>query len=134
MIDCEPLVFTPIATALRNAFSGIFVAEEYVPQPARFPCVFIVEMDNTPDERTQTNVSLENHAIVMYQVDVFSNRVKGKRAECKAILGAVDDEFAKLGFTRTYKNPTPNVSDGTIYRMTARYRAEVSKDMVVYRR
>lgn len=134
MIDIEDILFTEIAAVLRSTYSGIFVAGEYVTKPSTFPMVSIVEMDNTPDARTQTNTNLENHAVVMYQVDVYSNRHDCKKAECKAIIALIDEQFAKRGFTRIYKNPTPNISDATIYRMTTRYRAVVSDDLVVYRR
>lgn len=134
MIDIESMIFTPIATALRTEYSGIFVTGEYVPAPAKFPAVSIVEMDNTPDVRTQTNVNLENHAVVMYQVDVYSNLSKGKKAQCKAIIASIDAQFAQIGFTRTYLNPVPNLNDATIYRMVARYQAVVGQDYTIYRR
>lgn len=134
MIDIESMIFTPIATALRTDYKGIFVTGEYVPAPAQLPAVSIVEIDNTPDVRTQTNINLENHAVVMYQVDVYSNLSKGKKAQCKAIIAMVDELFAQYGFTRTYLNPVPNMNDATIYRMVARYGAVVGKDHTIYRR
>ena len=134
MIDIEDVLFTEIAEALESAYSGIFVTDEYVAQPSSLPAVYILEIDNTPDVRTQSSSNLENHAAVMYQVDVYGNRHMGKKAECRAILSLVDQEFAKRGFTRTYSKPTPNMADATIYRMTARYAAVVDKDLVVYRR
>ena len=80
---------------------------------------------------------IENFADVMYQVDIYSNKNKGKKSECKAIAAVVDDEFARLGFTRTFLNPVPNMDDATIYRMTGRYRGVVGEDgsgnFMVYR-
>ena len=134
MIDCENLVFNPIAAALRNEFSGIFVTGEYVPSPASFPAVTIVDMDNVPDVNTQDSGSLENHAILMYQVDIYSNKTTGKKAECKAISAAVDRMFAGMGFTRTYLNPVQNMNDATIYRIVARYAAIVDNNFTIYRR
>ena len=77
---------------------------------------------------------IENFADVMYQVDIFSNKNKGKKAECKSIAAFIDGMFARMGFTRSFLNPVPNMDDGTIYRMTGRWRATVSKDNTVYRR
>ena len=134
MIDCESMIFTPIAMALRSEFDGIFVTGDYVPMPASFPTVSIVEMDNVPDVGTQDSGSLENHAILMYQVDVYSNKATGGKTECKVIAAAVDSQFAALGFTRSYKRPVPNMDDATIYRIVARYRAVVGKDFIIYRR
>ena len=134
MIDVEPQVFTKIATALRTQYSNIFVADEYVPKPEQMPAVCIMEMDNTAQRKTQDSASMENTADVMYQVDVYSNRVRGKKAECKAIAATIDEMFVDMGFTRMGLNPIPNMNDATIYRMTGRYRAVVDKNNTIYRR
>ena len=70
----------------------------------------------------------------MFELNVYSNKTKGKKAECKAIAALVDSELARLGFTRTMLNPIPNMDDATIYRMLGRYTAKVSKENVIYRR
>lgn len=134
MIDIENELFTKVATALRAEYPKIFVTGEYVKAPPSFPCVMFVEMDNTPYRRTQTDVDMENHVTIMYEVDVFSNKTKGKKAECKAIVKIVDDIMLSLGFDRPFLNPIPNQDDATIYRMKGRYIAVVSKDNVIYRR
>ena len=134
MIDIENELFTKIATALRSEFSGIYVVGEYINAPSKFPAVYIVEMDNTVNRAGRDSANVENFADVMYQVDIFSNKNKGKKSECKAIAAFVDAQFAALGFTRSYLNPVPNMDDATIYRMTGRWIATVSKDNVVYRR
>jgi len=138
VISPESLLFTIIATAVREAFPGSYVAGEYVSQPPRFPAVNIVEMDNFPVRSTMTNVSIENTVQVVYEVNVYSNLTKGKKAECKAIAALVDTEFMKLGFKRLLLNPIQNMNDATIYRMYARYRGEVAVDAdgnyLVYRR
>ena len=132
MIDIEFEMFTKVATALRNQFSGIYVAGEYVSKPSSFPAVYISEQSNTANRATRDSKSNENYADVMYQVDVYSNKNMGKKQEVKAIMAAVDEQFAALGFTRSFCNPTPNMDDATIYRMTGRWIATVNPDGVVY--
>ena len=134
MIDIENELFTKIATAIRTEFPGAYVIGEYVNAPSKFPAVYIVEQDNTVNKATRDTSGIENFADVMYQVDIFSNKNKGKKAECKAIASLVDQQFASLGFTRTFLNPVPNIDDGTIYRMTGRWIATVSKYNEIYRR
>ena len=134
MIDVENEVFSLIATALRAAYDDIYITGEYVSQPPKFPAVFIVEMDNTVYERGTDSGSIENFANVMYQVDVYSNLNRGKKLECKTIIGMIDALFAANGFTRTSLSPVQNMNDPTVYRMTGRYQAVVGKDMNVYRR
>lgn len=134
MIDIESKVFSSIATALRAQFSGIYVYGEYVKSPSSFPCVSFVEMDNYPVVQTQDSTNLENHANVLYEVNIYSNKKSGKKTECRTIAAFVDSEMQKLGFTRLMLNPIPNVDDATIYRMVGRYKAVVSKNEEIYRR
>ena len=134
MISIEEELFTLIATALRSAYDGIFVSGEYVSQPPQFPAVSIVEMDNTVLRSTQDTGSLENHAEVIYQVDVYSNLNRGKKAQAKAIAMMIDVLMSVNGFTRTFLNPVQNMNEPTIYRITARYAAVIGKDKVIYRR
>lgn len=134
MIDLEAELFTEIADVLRAEFDGIFVSDEYVAQPPAFPAVSIVEADNTVHQATIDSGSMENHADVMYEVNVYSNKNKGKKAECRAIAGLLDEQFARMGFTRSFLNPTPNMNDARIYRITGRYRGVVSRDKTVYGR
>jgi hypothetical protein len=116
VIDIESQVFTTVATALRTEYgaSNIYVAPEYVSQPPRFPAVFIVEQDNTVHLRGRDSANIENFVNVMYQVDVFSNKNTGKKVQAKEIIALVDDQFAQMGFSRTFLNPVQNMNDATI--------------------
>lgn len=76
---------------------------------------------------------MENHAEVMYEINVFSNLQSGAKAECRAIFKAIDDVMADHGFSRYAKVPV--LEAGPIqYRLTGRYRGVVSKTNLVYRR
>lgn len=134
MIDVESQVFQKCADAFRAAYPNGYIAGEYVPQPPKFPAVSVVEMGNNVLERGIDSGDIENFADVMYQVDVYSNLNKGKKAQAKAIVALIDEQFVHLGFTRSFLNPIQNFNDATIYRMTARYRAVVGKDHYIYRR
>lgn len=124
MIDVESKVYTPIAVALRDAFSGIFVSGEYVKAPSSFPHVSIVEMDNyTSDDRLDTS-DTEKFSTLMYEVNVYSNKTSGKKTECKEIIKVIDELMYQMNFKRLSLAPIPNMDDATIYRMTARYRVE----------
>lgn len=134
MINVENEIFNIVATAIRNEYPGAYVVGEYVIAPARFPCISIVEIDNSVYDRTQTSGSLENHADVTYEVNIYSNKTSGKKSECKAIASLIDNEFATLGLSRSMLQPIPNMDDATIYRMVGRYMGVVSKDKYVFRR
>ena len=134
MIDVENEVFSTIAKSVRAAYPTASVSGEYVRTPAKFPFVSLIEMSNTAYDRTQSSAGVENHASLMYEVNVYSNKKSGKKGECKAIASLIDNELATLGFSRTMLQPIPNMDDATIYRMTGRYTAVVSKDKKLYRR
>jgi hypothetical protein len=134
MIDVENEIFSKVAESVRAAYPSAFVSGEYVRTPSKFPFVSLVEMSNTAYDRTQSSGGLENHASVMYEVNIYSNKKSGKKSECKAIAALIDNELAALGFSRTMLQPIPNMDDATIYRMTGRYTAVISKDKKLYRR
>lgn len=134
MINVENEIFNTVAKAVREKYPSVFISGEYIKAPSEFPFVSLVEMSNTAYDRTQTSGSLENHASLMYEVNVYSNKTSGKKSECRAIATLIDNALATLGFSRTMLQPIPNMDDATIYRMTGRYTAVISKDNVIYRR
>ena len=134
MINVENEIFDTIANAVRKAYPSVSISGEYIRTPSKFPFVSLIEMSNTAYDRTQSSEGLENHASLMYEVNIYSNKTSGKKSECKAIAALIDNEFATLGFSRTMLQPIPNMDDATIYRMTGRYTAVISKDKKLYRR
>lgn len=134
MIDVENDVFSEVAKKVRTKFPNIYVTGEYVKSPSSFPCVSLVEIDNATFRNSQTTESQENHVAVTYEVNVYSNKTKGKKAECKEIVAFIDEILMGLNFTRIMLEPVPNQNDATIYRMLGRYRAVVSRNKTIFRR
>ena len=134
MIDIESAVFNAVATKVRESFPDIFMVGEYVKSPPSFPAVSLMEMDNSTRVETIDSGSKENHANVMYEVNVYSNKTVGKKSECKAIIALIDEEMLAMGFSRSTLTPVPNEYDSTIYRMVGRYRAAVSSKHEIFRR
>lgn len=134
MIDIEAEVFGIVSSDVRVKYPKVYMTGEYVKSPPSFPCVSLIETDNQVYRNTRDSGCIENHAQIQYEVNVYSNRTSGKKAECKEIISLIDSKMEKLGFTRTFMNPVPNEQDATIYRMIARYRAIVSKNKTIYRR
>ena len=134
MIDIESSIFNRVATRVREVFPDIFMTGEYVNSPPSFPAASLVEMDNSTRIETIDSGSNENHANVMYEVNVYSNKTAGKKSECKAIIALIDEEMLAMGFSRSTLTPVPNEYDSTIYRMVGRYRAAVSSKHEIFRR
>ena len=133
MIDIEKLVYTPIAESLRKRFKGITVSGEYVNSPAKFPYVSIIEQDNYTTQSHLDSSDMERYATVMYEVNVYSDKAGKKKTVCREIMGVIDEMLYKQNFTRISLSPVPNMENGTIYRLVARYRAETDGG-TIYRR
>lgn len=131
MIDIENDVYDYVEGVLKTAYSTIDVSSEYVAAPSQFPSVSIVEMDNRVYARARTT-HIENAAIVVFECNVYSNKAANKKSEAKKIAATLDEAFAAIGFTRTFKNPVPNMNDATIYRIICRYEAIADKDFWIY--
>ena len=134
MIDIETEVFNIVSKKVRKEYPKVYMTGEYVKSPPSFPCISLIEVDNQIYRNTRTTECIENHVQVLYEVNVYSNKTSGKKAECKAIISLIDKEMEALGFTRTSMNPVPNEEEATVYRIVARYRAIISKNKVIYRR
>ena len=134
MIDVEPDIFDNVSKKIRSEFPSIFVTGEHVKSPPAFPCVSLVEVDNATYRNSQTTEGKENHAALMYELNVYSNKTKGKKTECRKIVAFIDEVLMSLNFTRIMLEPVPNQNDATIYRMLGRYRAVVSRNKTIFRR
>lgn len=134
MINIENIVFDRVVTRVREVFPDIYITGEYVKSPPSFPAASLMEMDNITRIDTIDSGSNENHANVMYEVNVYSNKAYGKKTECKEIIALIDQEMLSMGFSRSALTPVPNENDSTIYRMVGRYQAAVSSDHKIFRR
>lgn len=123
MIDIEAKVYSPIATALKEQFSGIYTTSEPAATPSKALVASIVQMDSYVSPRDMDNTLRETFATVMFQVDVYSNKQIGKKSQCKEVMGAIDEMLCRMNFTRESLTPIPMEGSG-YYRLAARYRAK----------
>lgn len=133
MIDIENIIFDECSARVLEKFPNAEIGSIDINSYAKSPTVLIFEADNAAYDKTADSSSNENHAVLMYQVSVTSNKNTGKKAECKAILKIIDKYFTSKGFTRIGKDP-PTITDEVWCRMVTRYRAVVSQDNIIYRR
>lgn len=133
MIDIESQVFDTVYKALVEAYPDIFVSSSAVASAAVFPAVSVLEASNVTETNTLTSSLHENHARVMYEINVYSNISQGRKAQAKSISNLIDEIMIGMGFTRSMSQPVPNYADGTVYRIHMRYTAVVGKDNTIYR-
>lgn len=133
MITVENELFTIIAEALREKYKNIYITGDPIRAPSKFPCVMIYEADNSIDTRMISSSNVENGAVLLYMVDVYSDRTNGRKQECKAILDVVDNIMKQFNFTRLNCGSIDNLRDESIMRYTARYQAVADKNKTLYR-
>lgn len=132
MINIENQIVTKVYNELVKSYKSIEVSSEEDRVPTSFPFVSIMESDNYSYKSTITSSCNENHAVVTYEVNVYSNKTSGKKTQAKKIMSIVDDVLLNLGFSRNTMNPV-SLNDATICRYVARYSAIVGKDETIYR-
>jgi len=120
MINIENKVYSLVSTAVKTNYSTASTYSEPVETPASFPCVVLYESNNAVYTETQDSSSIENHAMVTYECDIYSNAKSGKKTQAKAIAQIVDGIMSSKGFTRTFCDQIPNI-DRTIFRIVMRY-------------
>ena len=131
MIDIENMLFTTVKKALPET---VKTGTMYTQSQSKFPYVTLIVMDNSVYEPFINSARIENAADIMVEVNVYSNKTSGKKEECKKIMKTVDETLSGLNLVRSFCQPTPNLEDATVFRMTARYRAIVDTNSNIYRR
>lgn len=131
MIDIENMLFTKVKKQLPP---NCKTSATYSRVQSEFPLLTLIVMDNTVVEKFINSARIENFADIMVEVNVYSNKTAGKKEECKKLIKIADEVLSNLNLTRTFCQPTPNLEDATVYRMTARYRAIVDNELNIYRR
>jgi hypothetical protein len=134
MLNFSNEVFTNVATAVRDAHTGATVIGENTRQPSKFPTVTIDETENVVVDNLEDSSNEEKFAGVTYKVQVFSNKLNGKKTEAREIFSTVDATMRRMGFRRKTYTTTPEIYESTIYQISATYEAVVSASGYVYKR
>lgn len=132
MINIFNELFTYLTNAITTYNSSIKTASVYTNMPPSFPFVSMEEIDNSVYESTSDCCEIENHALVDYEINIYT-KDPNKKSKGDNIANVVDNLFKTYGFVRTTKNVLQS-SDETTYRIIIRYSGVVSKDSVIYRR
>lgn len=134
MLNFSNEVFTNVATVVRDAHTGTTVIGENTRQPSKFPTVTIDEIENVVVDTLEDSSNEEKFAGVTYKVQVFSNKLNGKKTEARAIFATVDAQMRLMGFRRKTYTTIPEIYESTIYQISATYEAVVSASGYVYKR
>lgn len=104
MIDIENKVFKIIYDAVMAYDSTIYVTSESSNTPPSFPAVYVEQIDSYVPPQYWISSHEEMYAAVVVDVEVYSNKPSGKKAEAKSILTVIDDALRIAGLRRTTSN------------------------------
>jgi hypothetical protein len=96
--------------------------------------VTLDETENVVVDRLEDSSNEESFAGLRYRLQVFSNKVSGKKAEARAIFSTADAVMRRLGFHRTAYTTTPEMYESTVYSITATYEAIIDARGNIYKR
>lgn len=131
MINVENLI---IHTIKKSISPNIYVKVPYGRYETEFPLVTVQQKDSTTSKEFNDSSNEEKFASVWIEINVFSNNKTMPKTEATKIMDDVDEVLRKnFNMNRALCEPTPNIEDGTIYRITARYRAVVDRNNIFYR-
>ena len=130
MIDIESKVVDTIYTAVTTAYPTADVTTGFDEVTAKFPCVVVQEMDNSPYARSATDDCSENHTRLTYEVSVYTDNANNAKTIGKAILNVVDEALQGLKFRRIRKNQPLNINR-TVFRQYGRWEVIVGKPIVL---
>lgn len=131
MIDYSNEIFNLISKELKNQFDTIKVIGENISIPTEFPTVTVDEVSNIPTSKDSG--TMNKLALVRYRVQVFSNKTKGKRAECRQIFKVVDEIMQGINLTCKSYSPLPDVYNSQIYQITASYEGVIRNDGYIFK-
>lgn len=134
MIDYLNEIFSSVAVPVRETHPGVVVTGEYMRHPSQFPALTLDETQNVTVEQLEDSSKEEKFSELTYRLQVFSNKVSGKKAEARAIFTTADRVMRGLGFRRITYTTTPEIYESTIYSITATYDAIAGVDGVIYKR
>lgn len=133
MKDIEIPVINTVYRALKEQYPNIAVSSDISIAPESFPCVYIEQSDSYTSKSRRNSRKPDDFDIVVFDVNVFSNKPQGKREEAKAIMSIVDDELRLMGMTRSSLEIV-SIPNPVRARLFARYECEVGLDNIIYQR
>lgn len=111
-------IYTKLREAVLSVDSNAYVTGQFVPQPPKFPCVYIRQLDCS---RTRQGFQLDGEDVqneVTFEVQIISNLVSGRSEEAYKLLNAVDTAMRNMFFREISLSP---FDDGEKTILAARF-------------
>lgn len=141
MIDIENKVFKIVYDAVMAHDPTIYVTSESDSVPPSFPAVYVEQIDSYNPAEFRISSHEELYARVVFDVQVFSNRPSGKKAEVKTIFAVIDNALRAAGLERAMsnyidltdnRNSSVSNRNQSIIRLLGRYRCVADANRNIY--
>lgn len=138
MLDFENEVFSRTKARVLASDPTVTMKGEPEDRPASFPFVSLVCLNSTTYRPTATFDQSLNHVSDVYEIQVYTNGMEGRRAKAKTIMNAAldflcgDEAMQGLGFLLSYNQPVPNAADSSIHRRVARVEGIIGENKIIY--
>ena len=129
MVDVINVILRHVKNAVTAEYQDCECLSYNPDSISKYPCVTVSEMDNYTYEESLDNENKEHHAVVVVELNAYSNSTEGAKTQAKKIMNIADNTMLGLRFVRTMKTEVPN-RDRSVYRIYARYKAVVSEEFV----
>ena len=127
-------IYTTVANAVLASYPSCRITNAFVYAPAQFPCVAIVLSDDGTRYDTRDSSKIDKFRDITVTVDVYSNKVEGKKTEAEDIAQIVIDTLYSLNFNMVSCRPSSNINNASNYRITATFTATVDYNNTIYTR
>jgi len=131
-LSIENEVIDTVTKAIRAVYSTVKIYDDYPDITDTLPCVTINQAEDSTYQPSMTSGNTENHILVAFDINIYTNKSEGKKQEAKAIANTIKTSMSGMGFIRTFNSPLPNPNDISIYRRNMKYSAVVSNDKHTY--
>lgn len=124
MIDKADEVFDRVMTYVISnhpELTELNFSSDDAEAPSTFPFISIVQADTRTYTDGQDDRLQENMAIVMFRIEIYSNKAIGKREECRTLSHDIDDYMHRMNFSRESLGFVQNMSNNSIARMVGTY-------------
>ena len=134
MFEIEREIFTVVADTVLATYSTCQILNKFVYAPDKFPCVSIVLGDDGTPYGMFDSSRADNFHDITLNVDVYSNKADGNKTEAEAIMQIIKDKLISLNFVMVSCKPNSNISNASIYRITATFTARVNASGNIFKR
>lgn len=124
MINVEVSVFDYVRQFVADVVPEGCFRSQYTPSPPKFPFATLEEIGNITNSRYRTNSADEDNATITYEANVYAT----DKRTCRQVMDALDKAMMRLNFRRNFMDYTNNLNNSDLFRLTARFIADVDKD------